>query len=262
MSSVRYWKTKGLNGLELCLANHAGFRYGHHIHLDYHLGLVESGAQKFIHRGSSAPLVPGQLSLINPDVAHDGDCFDETGFRVRVFSLSPELVSDLADELEQPLPFFTQPLRHQPHLYQHALALHRQLELPEPSALHAESSLLALLADCFSLQDAPPLARPLLARIRERMLAGLDQPHSLDELAAELGLSRFQFLRQFKAGLGMTPHAYLKRLRLEAAKKRLAAGHPVLDTALAVGFFDQSHFHRAFVHAYHITPARFRAQMQ
>lgn len=262
MSSVKYWKSNGLNGLELCLAHHAGFSYGRHVHLDYHLGLVESGAQKFIHRGNSAPLVPGQLSLLNPDVTHDGDCFDETGFRVRVFSLSPELVSGLADELEQPLPFFAQPLTHQPALYRRALTLHRQLEQANTNPRFAESQLLALLADCLPLQDTRPLAQPLLTRVRERLLDNLDQPHSLAELAAELDLSRFQFLRQFKAGLDMTPHAYLKRLRLEDAKKRLAAGHPVLDTALATGFFDQAHFHRAFVAAYRLTPARFRAQMQ
>lgn len=262
MNSVKYWKNKALGGLELCRADHAGFRYGRHVHLDYHLGLVESGAQKFMHRGSSSPLVPGQLSLLNPDEAHDGGCFDEAGFRVRVFSLSPELVAGLAEELEAPLPFFAQPLQHQPHLYQQALSLHHRLEQPAPPVVDAESSLLALLADCFALQNARPLETPLLLRIRERMLAGLDQPHPLNALAAELGLSRFQFLRRFKAALGMTPHAYLKRLRLEAAKKQLAAGHGVLDTALAVGFFDQAHFHRAFVLAYHITPARFRAQMQ
>lgn len=247
MSSVKYWKSNGLNGLELCLAHHAGFSYGRHVHLDYHLGLVEAGTQKFILKGQSAPLAPGQLSLLNPDMAHDGGCFDERGFRVRVFSLAPELVAGLADELEQPLPFFAQPLTHQPALYHRALALHRQLEHTVTDPACAESQLLALLADCLPLQDARPLALPLLARVRERLLDDLDQPHPLAELANELGLSRFQFLRQFKAGLGMTPHAYLKRLRLEAAKKRLAAGEPVLDTALATGFFDQ---------------ARFRAQMQ
>ncbi|MDP5292964.1 AraC family transcriptional regulator [Oceanimonas sp. CHS3-5] len=262
MSSVKYWKSGTLSGLELCLAEHAGFSYGRHIHLDYHLGLVEAGAQKFMHKGSSAPLASGQLSLLNPDVAHDGGSFDERGFRVRVFSIAPELVAGLADELEQPQPFFAQPLIHQPRLYHRALTLHRQLEQANTDPHFAESRLLALLADCLPLQSARPLAPPLLARVRERLLDDLDQPHSLAELASELGLSRFQFLRQFKAGLDMTPHAYLKRLRLEAAKKRLAAGEPVLDTALATGFFDQAHFHHAFVAAYRLTPARFRAQMQ
>ena len=128
MSSVKYWKYPGLDGLELCLADHAGFTYGRHIHLDYHIGLVELGAQKFIHKGSSSPLAPGQLSLLNPDIAHDGSCFDEQGFRVRVFSIAPELMAGLAEELQQATPYFGQPLLNQPRLYRQSLTLHRQLE--------------------------------------------------------------------------------------------------------------------------------------
>lgn len=262
MSDVKYWKYPGLDGLELCLADHVAFRYGRHVHLDYHLGLVESGAQNFIHRGSSSPLAPGQLSLLNPDIAHDGSCFGELGFRVRVFSLAPELMAALAEELEQPPPFFGRPLLHQPQIYQQSLRLHRQLEQGAQAPEEAESQLLALLSGFFPCRDQRPLETAVLGRLRDRLLAGLDQPHPLEQLAADAGLSRFQFLRRFKAAMGITPHAYLRRLRLEAAKKLLAQGRTVADTALAVGFFDQAHFHRAFVAAYRITPARFRAQMQ
>ncbi|MFP2769243.1 AraC family transcriptional regulator [Oceanisphaera sp. KMM 10153] len=262
MSCVRYWKYPGFAGLELCLADHAGFTYGRHIHLDYHIGLVEQGAQKFIHKGSSAPLAPGQLSLLNPDVAHDGSCFDEQGFRVRVFSIAPELMASLAEELQQATPYFGQPLIHQPRLYRQSLALHRQLEQEQLDRQEAENHLLALLSTFFPHQELQPLAPPALTRIRDKLLAELDSSHPLEQLAAELGLSRFQFLRRFNAAMGITPHAYLKRLRLEAAKKYLAAGATIADTAQAVGFFDQAHFHRAFVAAYRLTPARFRAQMQ
>ncbi|WP_375056490.1 helix-turn-helix domain-containing protein [Zobellella sp. DQSA1] len=263
MSDVKYWKYPGLDGLELCLADHVAFRYGRHIHLDYHIGLVEQGAQNFIHQGSSAPLAPGQLSLLNPDIAHDGSCFGELGFRVRVFSLAPELMACLAEELEQPPSFFFgRPLLHQPQIYRQSLVLHRQLEQGALAPEEAETQLLALLSGFFPYRDKGPLEAAALGRLRERLLAGLDQPHPLEQLAADAGLSRFQFLRRFKAAMGITPHAYLRRLRLEAAKKHLALGRAVADTALAVGFFDQAHFHRAFVAAYRITPARFRAQMQ
>jgi AraC-like DNA-binding protein len=44
----------------------------------------------------------------------------------------------------------------------------------------------------------------------------------------------------------MTPYAWLKRLRLEQSKRLLGSGLPVSEVALAVGFFDQSHFHHGF----------------
>ena len=48
----------------------------------------------------------------------------------------------------------------------------------------------------------------------------------------------------------------------ERGKLLLARGLPVSEVALAVGFFDQSHFHHGFRQAFGLTPAEFRAQMQ
>jgi AraC-like DNA-binding protein len=84
----------------------------------------------------------------------------------------------------------------------------------------------------------------------------------LEELSTSVGLSKFQFLRQFKSATGMTPHAYLKRVRLEYAKRALAKGSTVTDIAHKVGFFDQSHFNKAFKNAFLITPSHFQKQVK
>jgi AraC-like DNA-binding protein len=57
----------------------------------------------------------------------------------------------------------------------------------------------------------------------------------------------------------MTPHAWLLRMRLEKAVSLINANRnmPITEIAHAVGFFDQSHFMRAFREAYGVTPARF-----
>ena len=85
--------------------------------------------------------------------------------------------------------------------------------------------------------------------------------HTLEDLAALFGLDRFAFLRQFKKKTGMTPYAWLKRLRLEQGKRLLGSGLPVSEVALAVGFFDQSHVHHGFRQAFGLTPAEYRQQM-
>jgi AraC-like DNA-binding protein len=55
----------------------------------------------------------------------------------------------------------------------------------------------------------------------------------------------------------MTPHAYLRQVRVERAKEMLAAGLSISEVALAVGFFDQSHLTRYFKRILGLTPGTY-----
>jgi AraC-like DNA-binding protein len=230
------------------------------VHLDYHIGLVQRGGQKFIHKGNSHNLVRGELSTVNPDEMHDGLSLLPEGYEVRVFSIAPEQLARWLPE--HPEPFFHQGLQSRPDLYQGFARLHMHLDGPTPDGLLAESQLLALLGELFRLApERHALADPQLRFLRDHLLARLDERHTLEDLAALFGLDRFAFLRQFKKKTGMTPYVWLKRLRLEQGKRLLGSGLPVSEVALAVGFFDQSHFHHGFRQAFGLTPAEYRQQM-
>ena len=108
---------------------------------------------------------------------------------------------------------------------------------------------------------ARELSESQLRLLRDYLMATLDARHTLEDLGQVVGLTRFAFLRQFKKKTGMTPYAWLKRLRLERGKHLLCSGLPVSEVALAVGFFDQSHFHHGFRQAFGLTPAEYRQQM-
>lgn len=85
----------------------------------------------------------------------------------------------------------------------------------------------------------------------------LDQPITIEEMAAALGCSKFYFLREFKKLTGQTPYQHLLEKRLECAQTMLAQGETnILTTALAVGFSDQSHFTRAFKKRFGTTPGK------
>lgn len=82
---------------------------------------------------------------------------------------------------------------------------------------------------------------------------------TLAELARQGGLSPYHFLRIFESLTGVTPHQYIRRLRLRHAATRLALepGN-VLDIALDSGFGDASNFHRAFRAEFGMTPRAYR----
>jgi AraC family transcriptional regulator len=81
---------------------------------------------------------------------------------------------------------------------------------------------------------------------------------SIDDVARTAGLSRFEFIRQFKAVTGIPPHQYLLNLKLEEARSRLRRGMEIGSVAFDLGFADQSHFTRHFKARYKATPRQFR----
>jgi AraC-like DNA-binding protein len=77
-------------------------------------------------------------------------------------------------------------------------------------------------------------------------------------LALLTGLNRAYLIRSFTRSVGMPPYTYLTQIRVDRAKERLAAGGTPADTALAVGFADQSHLNRHFKKLTGTTPRLYR----
>lgn len=85
------------------------------------------------------------------------------------------------------------------------------------------------------------------------------EPCSLRDLAAMAGLSRFHFLRLFRAATGVSPHQHIIALRLRAAADRLrSTAEPVTLIALDVGFNDLSHFNLLFRRSFGVAPRQWR----
>jgi AraC family transcriptional regulator len=89
--------------------------------------------------------------------------------------------------------------------------------------------------------------------------ANLADKITLADLAAVAGLSAFHFARMFKHTVGVSPHRYVSRLRLENAMAEVAAGKLSLaQIALNAGFSSQASFTRAFLRATGVTPGEYR----
>jgi AraC-like DNA-binding protein len=109
--------------------------------------------------------------------------------------------------------------------------------------------------------NAPPSAMSRVTRAIRAMEAHAHSELPLGSLAREAGLSPYHFLRTFQQLTGVTPHQYLRRLRLREAVVRLASGREkVLDVALDCGFGDVSNFNRAFRAEFGASPRTYRSQ--
>jgi len=82
----------------------------------------------------------------------------------------------------------------------------------------------------------------------------LSEELSVDALAERVYLSRYHFMRLFKAQTGSTVHAYIRQKRLLAAARLIREGTAASKAALDAGFGDYSAFHRAFKESFGISP--------
>jgi len=103
------------------------------------------------------------------------------------------------------------------------------------------------------------LSTPQLRAALDFIDAHLGENPSLAQVAAASALSPYHFARRFKASLGISPHQFILRARVERAKNLLAGDrHSLVEISLATGFANQSHFTTAFRRLVGMTPKRYR----
>jgi transcriptional regulator GlxA family with amidase domain len=87
----------------------------------------------------------------------------------------------------------------------------------------------------------------------------LTLPLTVEQLADQAAMSPRNFARAFTAETSTTPARAVERLRLEAARTAVEAGHESIDRiAEAVGFGDPERMRRAFLRAFGLPPQSLR----
>jgi AraC-like DNA-binding protein len=148
----------------------------------------------------------------------------------------------------------------------HALALardiRRQLLATQPDLLALEQGAVALVGVASSITDTTQHATPkAFARVMEQIAEQFQQPLTLEQLAATYGQNELRFLRDFTHAIGLTPHAYLIEVRLQAARRMIEhTDLPLATIALEVGFAHQSHMGGAFRKYLAMTPRQYRSR--
>lgn len=82
----------------------------------------------------------------------------------------------------------------------------------------------------------------------------------LDAMAAKVRLSKFYFERLFRAEVGESYYAYVKRIRMHNAASRLKhTNQSVYDIAIAYGYGSNAAFTRSFRSFWGVSPMEYRA---
>jgi AraC family transcriptional regulator len=136
-------------------------------------------------------------------------------------------------------------------------------QVGEAADADAETAALELVG-CLARDPLPAARAPhWLSRAREFLEASADTPVRLRDVAAEVGVHPVYCARAFRRATGCTVSAYVQRLRLLGAGRRiLDEGRPLAEAALGAGFADQAHFTRTCSRALGFTPGRLRRVRQ
>jgi len=255
-------------GVLALTASYRTQRFSRHIHEEYALGRIESGALAFRYRGSQLVAPTGCLSLVQPGVAHDGGPAVPEGWRYRMFYLPAQALA-LVLPPGAPPPHFRPGVIEDAVLAARLSCAHRLLLAPYASTLAKETRLLALLAAWIVRHgDDHPAAttcrqEPRAVRLALEMLAAqFAEDICLGDLAAAAGLSPWHLARAVTRHTGLPPHGHLLEFRCRAARDQLAGAARLADIAASVGFADQSHLTRAFKARFGLTPGAWRKIVQ
>ena len=97
-----------------------------------------------------------------------------------------------------------------------------------------------------------------IARSIAYLAAHLDEAVSIEEMAAQVGMSRAVFHRKFKQATTMSPIQFVKAMRLNKAAMKIAGGMNVNEAAMDVGYVSTSQFSREFKRMYGQSPKHWR----
>jgi transcriptional regulator GlxA family with amidase domain len=149
-----------------------------------------------------------------------------------------------------------------------ALALVGQRHGPETALKVAKRLVVVAQRRGGQSQFSPYLSAPAdpgspIAHIQEHVMAHIAGRHTLESLAATVRMSPRNFARHFVQETGITPHEFIERARIDAARMMLEGSDlPMKTVAYDCGFGSPDRMRIVFTGRLGVTPSEYRASFR
>jgi AraC-like DNA-binding protein len=257
MEKFIYKKSAGITALS---ASFTDFAYKKHSHKEYAIGVTLRGIQHYNLDGSLQLSYPNGVMLFNPEQAHDGMAHDEAGLDYVMLYIEPQLLLDVTQKKD--IVRFSTPIVYDYRLEQRILTLANAILSKKDEALCNE--LLLSLTDRLiqtNLSTDYKKDNALIRKAKDMLHADFENVLKLDEICKELDLSKFKFIRLFKAHTGISPYQYFLNCKIERAKQLIEKTGDIYSAVAGCGFVDLSHLNKHFKSVYGTTAFEYMSNL-
>ncbi|EPJ48211.1 MAG: transcriptional regulator, AraC/XylS family protein [Osedax symbiont Rs2] len=269
-NQFQYSKSQHLDQVTVLQAQMDDFSYTKHAHEEYSFGVTLAGRQDFFASGAFHRSLPGNIIAFNPGEVHDGHSGVDDTLLYRMLYIHPQLLEPMLSSagVKQSKDFqivdnkLDDPVLRQ-HILNIALLVENNTEdkLQQECELHQMAERIAQRYGEDSVDSKGGKGGKvdqLMLRARDFIHDNLQLEMSLDDICAQIHLSKYHFLRMFRQQFGITPHQYILNARILRAREDLESGAALDDVVFAYGFTDLSHFNRRFKPIYGMTPRAYQ----
>ena len=267
--AFEFWQDERMPYVETRRSCFSRTCYKSHSHPTFSIGAIDEGNSVFQSSfGTEQKISAGTLVIVPAHIEHSCNPLPDQAWSYQMLHLNISWLKQWYIEFQKEgfdlqLPQHKPLIIKDPSLYQAFSDMNETLFDSQKLILEKEQSLIYCLTQLLlphfileKIQKTQYLYESFLDLIH--IIKSSERFISLEELAQQVGLSRYAIIRLFKANVGLTPHAFQINLKINQARAQLKQGIPLAELAVNLGFSDQSHFHKAFKAHTGITPRQFQ----
>lgn len=255
-----------LRNMEIIEATYTNQCFSRHVHEDYCIGVIESGAQRFYAHGKDNTAARNSVILVNADQVHDGSTASEGGWAYQAMYPSEKLFFELCEDAglgSRSSPWFAEAVVYD-HQLADALRVFFYFAKQSKQALARDVALMSATSLLISrhARQRPNFTgisknKKAVETVCEYLREHFNENVTLSKLAHLTNLNQSYLNRLFKSHTGLPPHAWQNQIRLQQSRRMIRNGCSILETATECGFSDQSHLNRHFRRSYGSTPGNY-----